>query len=88
MMAANGDNVKNQLITANDKAKHAFFNDMSPEEAQKWFDTLVPHSQDAFETGVDFVAADLTIPKAYVICELDQVSWRCRPYQPPKICFC
>jgi hypothetical protein len=47
---------------------------MTEEEAQKWFETLVPHSQDAFETGVDYVAADLTIPKAYVICELDQVS--------------
>ncbi|KAI1849199.1 hypothetical protein JX266_005160 [Neoarthrinium moseri] len=65
---------RNQLITVNDNAKHAFYNDMPDDESQKWFDTLVPHSQDAFETGVDYVAADLTIPKGYVICELDQVS--------------
>lgn len=34
---------------------------------------LLPHSQDAFETGCDFIASDITIPKTFVICETDLV---------------
>ena len=34
---------------------------------------LLPHSQDAFETGCNFIASDITIPKAFVICETDLV---------------
>lgn len=63
-------------MRVNTKAKHAFYNDLSPEEVQKCYDALVPHSQVAFETPVDFVVTDLTIPKAFIICELDQVSSR------------
>jgi hypothetical protein len=32
-----------------------------------------PHSQDAFETSLDFIASDITIPKTYIICEKDQL---------------
>lgn len=66
-------NQQDQLILANENSKHAFYNDVSDEEAQHWFEKLVPHSQDAFETPVEFVAADLTIPKGYIVCEQDQV---------------
>lgn len=65
---------QNKLVKANELAKEAFFNDLPPETAQKYFDTLVPHSQDAMETPADYVAGDLTMPKAYIICELDMVS--------------
>ncbi|ORY63002.1 Alpha/beta hydrolase fold-1 [Pseudomassariella vexata] len=63
---------KNQLITVNEKAKPVLYNDLSEAEAETWFKTLVPHSQDAFETGCDFIMTDITIPKSYLITELDQ----------------
>ncbi|KAH8662325.1 hypothetical protein BX600DRAFT_437723 [Xylariales sp. PMI_506] len=63
---------KNQVMIANEKAKFAFYNDLPAAEAQARWNQLVPHSQDAMETPVDFVAADLTIPKGYIVCELDQ----------------
>jgi hypothetical protein len=65
--------LQNKLMTPNLKAKEAFYNDLSEAEAEKSYGLLVPHSQDALETPVDYVASDLTIPKAYVVCEIDQV---------------
>ncbi|KAK8070197.1 hypothetical protein PG994_006813 [Apiospora phragmitis] len=65
-------NTKNQLISVNEKAKGALFNDLPEPERDEWLEKLVPHSQDAMETPVDFVVADITIPKTYVICEMDQ----------------
>lgn len=62
---------KNQLMTVNEKAKQAFFNDLPGDEAEKYLDLLVPHSQDAMETPIDFVATDLTIPKFFLVCEID-----------------
>lgn len=34
---------------------------------------LQPHSQDAFETGCEFIGSDITIPKSFIMCELDRV---------------
>ncbi|KAK8085734.1 hypothetical protein PG997_007005 [Apiospora hydei] len=66
-------NPGDQLTLVNEKAKDALFNDF-PDEAERdaWLAKLVPMSQDAMETPVDFVVADITIPKTYVICELDR----------------
>ncbi|KAH9895374.1 Alpha/beta hydrolase fold-1 [Xylariomycetidae sp. FL2044] len=61
----------NSMITANEKAKSVFFNDMSEEEGQKWFDRLLPHSQDALESPVPYAATDIKIPKYWLICERD-----------------
>lgn len=66
--------LQKQLITVNKSCKRAFYNDISAEKAQRLFEALSPHSQVALETPVEFVAADLTIPKAYIICELDEVG--------------
>ncbi|KAI1344165.1 Alpha/beta hydrolase fold-1 [Xylariaceae sp. FL0016] len=63
----------NQLIGVNERAKYAFYNDVPDDgKVQRYFEELVPHSQDAMEAPVNYVAADLTIPKGYIICELDQ----------------
>ena len=45
---------------------------MPLEQAKDTFKLLEPHSQDAFETPVEVVNADLSIPSTYVICEKDQ----------------
>ncbi|KAK8880234.1 Alpha/beta hydrolase fold-1 [Apiospora arundinis] len=65
-------NTKNQLIRVNEKAKEALFNGFPEAEQAAYLAKLVPHSQDALETPVDFVVADITIPKTYIVCELDQ----------------
>lgn len=52
----------------------ALYSDLPPEEAGPYYELLEPHSQDAFETPVDHIAADVqTIPLAYVVTEQDQV---------------
>lgn len=58
----------------NERGKQVLYNDLRPEDAKKYYNTLVPHSQDAFQTPVQFVPSDLIIPKAFLVCELDQVS--------------
>ncbi|RFU81207.1 hypothetical protein TARUN_1008 [Trichoderma arundinaceum] len=64
---------KNKLSTLNERCIPLLYNDTTEEEAKRVFSTLLPHSQDAFETGCDFIATDLTIPRFYVICENDLV---------------
>lgn len=61
------------LIGLKEAAKQKFYNDLSESEAQKLFESLLPHSQDAFETPSYFTPADITISKTYVICEKDQI---------------
>ncbi|KAI1845392.1 hypothetical protein JX265_005253 [Neoarthrinium moseri] len=63
---------KGHLIHLQEFAKDKFYNDLPDNEAQKQFESLLPHSQDAFETPVNFIPADVTIPKTYIICENDQ----------------
>ncbi|KAH8678484.1 Alpha/beta hydrolase fold-1 [Xylariales sp. PMI_506] len=63
---------KGHLMRVKEAAKDFFYNDVPQEEKQKNFDMLLPHSQDTFETPVNFIPADLQIPKTYIICENDQ----------------
>lgn len=49
------------------------YSDATEEEQRKAFAMTLPHSQDAFETPVNFIATDITISKTYLICEDDQV---------------
>ncbi|KAM5354112.1 hypothetical protein ACJ41O_000762 [Fusarium nematophilum] len=62
---------KNKLSTLNEKAFEKLYNDTSEEEGRKVFAKVLPHSQDAFELGMDFTAVDITIQKTYLICEND-----------------
>ncbi|KAM0430872.1 hypothetical protein ACHAPT_005504 [Fusarium lateritium] len=64
---------KNKQSTINEKGFQMLYNDTTEEEARKVYANLLPHSQDAFETGIDFIATDITIPKTYLICENDLV---------------
>lgn len=66
------DAMQNNLITPGIAAKHSFYNDLTDSEAQKHFEILLPHSQDAFETPVHYIPADIKMPKTYIICENDQ----------------
>ncbi|EEU39014.1 uncharacterized protein NECHADRAFT_43023 [Fusarium vanettenii 77-13-4] len=61
------------LSTINEKGFQMLYNDTTEEEARKVYANVLPHSQDAFETGIDFIAADITIPKTYIICENDLI---------------
>lgn len=36
-----------------------------------YYKALVPQSYEAVTTPVDFAAADITIPKTYIVCEKD-----------------
>ncbi|RSL85332.1 hypothetical protein CEP52_016177 [Fusarium oligoseptatum] len=65
---------KNKITTmALEGAWNSLYNGCPKEAAQEAWDATQPHSQDAFETGLDFIGSDITIPKTYVICEKDQV---------------
>ncbi|KAF5536618.1 hypothetical protein FMEXI_10217 [Fusarium mexicanum] len=55
----------------NDKAENAFYNDCTREVAKKAISECVNHSTVSFETPADFVATDITVPKTYVVCEID-----------------
>ncbi|KAG5762741.1 hypothetical protein H9Q72_009141 [Fusarium xylarioides] len=55
----------------NDKAQTAFYNDCTPEVAKKAISECVSHSTASLETPADFVATDITVPKTYIVCEID-----------------
>ncbi|KAF4501651.1 hypothetical protein FAGAP_2160 [Fusarium agapanthi] len=55
----------------NDKAQNAFYNDCTPEVAKKAISECVNHSTASLETAAHFVATDITVPKTYVVCEID-----------------
>ncbi len=56
------------------QAKEAFYSDLPADRAQEAFDSfLFCHSQDTFETVVDFVVANVAMPKPYIICKKDLV---------------
>lgn len=48
------------------------FSDMSAAEQDKYWPGVKLQSQDAFELAVTYSAADITIPKGYVVCTQDQ----------------
>ncbi|KAJ4244223.1 hypothetical protein NW762_014605, partial [Fusarium torreyae] len=56
-----------------EQARNGVYSGCSEEAIQTALEATVPHSQDAFETSLDFIAADITIPKTYIICEKDQL---------------
>ncbi|KAH8676147.1 Alpha/beta hydrolase fold-1 [Xylariales sp. PMI_506] len=60
------------LALPNALSKHAFYNDMVPEQADYWADRLLPHSQDAFESPTTHTIADSQISIYYIITEQDQ----------------
>lgn len=60
-------------MTLREGAKAAIYGDYDEAAQQQMYEMLLPHSQDAFETPCDFVAADIVIPKTYVVCERDSL---------------
>jgi hypothetical protein len=65
--------LQNKQSTINEKGFQMLYNDTTEEEARKVYANVLPHSQDAFETGIDFIATEITIPKTYLICENDLI---------------
>lgn len=64
---------KNNLMTLPKGAEKGLYSDLPDEEAKKYYELLEPHSQDAFETPVDYIAADVTVPMTYIVTEQDAV---------------
>ncbi|KAM0812316.1 putative Alpha/beta hydrolase fold-1 [Seiridium cardinale] len=62
---------KNNLMTLSKGAEKALYSDLPHEEAEKYYDLFESHSQDAFETPVNYIAADVTIPMTYIVTEKD-----------------
>ncbi|KAK2686556.1 hypothetical protein QWA68_014368 [Fusarium oxysporum] len=60
-----------EVCYLNDKAQNAFYNDCIPEVAENAIGECVNHSTASLETPADFVATDITVPKTYVVCEID-----------------
>jgi pimeloyl-ACP methyl ester carboxylesterase len=64
---------QNNLMTLPKGAEKGLYSDLPDEEAEKYYELLEPHSQDAFETPVDYIAADVTVPMTYIVTEQDAV---------------
>jgi pimeloyl-ACP methyl ester carboxylesterase len=50
------------------------YSDLAPEDAATFAPLFAPHSQDAFETSVDYIVADALaagLPLAYIVTEQD-----------------
>lgn len=62
---------QDDICYLNDKAQNAFYNDCTPEVGKKAISECVNHSTASLETPADFVARDITVPKTYVVCEID-----------------
>ncbi|KAK2675004.1 Alpha/beta hydrolase fold-1 [Fusarium oxysporum f. sp. vasinfectum] len=64
---------ENQITRMAEGARESVYSGCTEEAIDKALESTEPHSQDAFETSLDFIAADITIPKTYIICENDQL---------------
>ncbi|KAK6715138.1 hypothetical protein SNK04_006069 [Fusarium graminearum] len=65
---------KNQITNMkSEQARDCVYSGCSKEVMNAALEETQPHSQDAFETSLDFIASDITIPKTYIICENDQL---------------
>ncbi|KAH7154582.1 Alpha/beta hydrolase fold-1 [Fusarium sp. MPI-SDFR-AT-0072] len=64
---------KNQITRMAKGARESVYSGCSQEAIDKALEATEPHSQDAFETSLDFIASDIAIPKTYIICENDQL---------------
>ncbi|ORY63465.1 uncharacterized protein BCR38DRAFT_458590 [Pseudomassariella vexata] len=62
---------KNQLVIPREECKDLFYTDVPKGDRDIYYNMMVPSSQDTWETPFDFVVADVTIPKAYIICTQD-----------------
>lgn len=60
-------------MTLSKGAEKALYSDLPDAEAEAYFDLFQPHSQDAFETPVDYIAADVGVPMTYIVTEQDAV---------------
>lgn len=58
-------------MTLTKGAEKGLYSDLPEEEAESYYDMFEPHSQDAFETPVNYIAADVKIPKTYIVTEKD-----------------
>ncbi|KAF4947815.1 hypothetical protein FSARC_13877 [Fusarium sarcochroum] len=66
--------IPNKLTTmVHEQARNGVYSGCSEEAIKSALEATLPHSQDAFETSLDFIASDITIPKTYIICEKDQL---------------
>ncbi|PVH86235.1 alpha/beta-hydrolase [Cadophora sp. DSE1049] len=63
--------VEETLGICNPLAKEALYNDLPSVEADHYFSLLQPSALTTFFGPVNYVASDLKIPKAYLICEKD-----------------
>lgn len=66
------DTAQGNLNYLRDAAKDIMYNGLTDEEAREYFKLCQPHSQDAFQTTVNFIPADVTFPKTYIVCEQDR----------------
>ncbi|KAK6209465.1 hypothetical protein LQW54_006318 [Pestalotiopsis sp. IQ-011] len=64
---------KNNLMTLSKGAEKVLYSDLADAEAEAYSDLFQPHSQDAFETPVDYIAADAGVPMTYIVTETDAV---------------
>jgi hypothetical protein len=62
---------KQKQISLTLAAKHLLYNDLPLREAQACWKMTEPSSYEAFIAPVDFGAADVTIPKTYIVCGRD-----------------
>ncbi|KIL85327.1 hypothetical protein FAVG1_11282 [Fusarium avenaceum] len=65
------------ICNLNDKTKDTFYHDTTSEVADKAVSDCVPQSTASLETPSEFVATDISVPRTYVVCEID----RCIPMQ-------
>lgn len=63
---------QNHAVKLHDVAKPVLFGDMPEAEQDKYWQGVVLQSQDAFELPVTYSAAEITIPKSYLVCTQDQ----------------
>ncbi|ETS76659.1 hypothetical protein PFICI_12046 [Pestalotiopsis fici W106-1] len=64
---------KNNLMKLPKGAEKGLYSDLPDKESEKYYQLFQPQSQDAFETPVDYIAADVTIPMTYIVTEQDAV---------------
>lgn len=64
----------------NDGAKDTFYNDLPSDKADKALSHCGHQSTASLETASDFVATDVTVPKTYVVCDIDH----CIPVEGQK----
>ncbi|KAF4444398.1 hypothetical protein FALBO_17234 [Fusarium albosuccineum] len=62
---------KGEVVALGEGAKDALFNDCDSETADRLLAGAVYQSSASFETPTTFAAADVAVPKTYVVCEED-----------------